>query len=156
MISNNLIQNIKFFNQPKDLQDRWLIYPDGNIVEKKNGKLKHIGTRKDGYKRTWLDKPYRHHRLLALAFIPNPNNLPEVDHIDRDRGNNDLSNLRWADDYTQQQNTCKSNGYIAQRCHKGVLGKFRARISRHNKVYSKEFVTKEEAEEYINQIKNIY
>ena len=33
---------------------------------------------------------------LAEAFIPNPDNLPEVDHIDKKRGNNALGNLRWA------------------------------------------------------------
>lgn len=35
------------------------------------------------------------HRLIAEAFIPNPDNLPEVDHIDRNRKNNSLDNLRW-------------------------------------------------------------
>ena len=35
------------------------------------------------------------HRLIAQQFIPNPDNLPEVDHIDRNRQNNTLSNLRW-------------------------------------------------------------
>ena len=34
-------------------------------------------------------------RLVALAFIPNPNNLPEVDHLDFNRNNYSISNLRW-------------------------------------------------------------
>jgi len=35
------------------------------------------------------------HRLIAECFIPNPNNLSDVDHIDGDRQNNQISNLRW-------------------------------------------------------------
>lgn len=35
------------------------------------------------------------HRIIALTFIPNPNNLPEVDHIDGNIHNNYASNLQW-------------------------------------------------------------
>lgn len=35
------------------------------------------------------------HRLVAEAFIPNPNDLPEVDHIDTNKDNNCVDNLRW-------------------------------------------------------------
>mgnify|MGYP006375919495 FL=1 len=40
-------------------------------------------------------KKYRVHRLIAQAFIPNPNNLPEINHIDENKLNNDISNLEW-------------------------------------------------------------
>lgn len=42
-------------------------------------------------------KKYYLHRLVALTFIPNPNNLPEVNHIDEDPTNNNVSNLEWCD-----------------------------------------------------------
>ena len=35
------------------------------------------------------------HRIIPSTFIPNPENLPEVDHIDNNKENNDVTNLRW-------------------------------------------------------------
>lgn len=40
-------------------------------------------------------KSFPVHRLIALTFIPNPLNLPEVNHIDGDKDNNHISNLEW-------------------------------------------------------------
>lgn len=37
------------------------------------------------------------HRIIAELFIPNPSNLPEVNHIDRNRLNNNVNNLEWVD-----------------------------------------------------------
>lgn len=40
-------------------------------------------------------KAYHVHKLVALAFIPNPNNLPIVNHIDENPLNNNVNNLEW-------------------------------------------------------------
>lgn len=49
-------------------------------------------------------KTCRIHILMAKAFIPNPDNLPTVDHIDINKSNNIISNLRWATSHTQLMN----------------------------------------------------
>ncbi len=50
----------------------------------------------NGYHYITLDgRKYAVHRVVAEQFIPNPDELPEVDHIDHNRGNNQPSNLRW-------------------------------------------------------------
>lgn len=46
-------------------------------------------------------KPFQIHRLVAKAFIPNPDNLPQVNHKDENTVRNDVDNLEWC---TQQYN----------------------------------------------------
>lgn len=52
------------------------------------------------------------HRLLAETFIPNPEKLPTVDHINRDKLDNRICNLRWASYHMQSIN--KDNTYTPQ------------------------------------------
>ena len=42
-------------------------------------------------------KNYKIHRLAAEAYIPNPNNLPQINHRDENKTNNCLQNLEWCD-----------------------------------------------------------
>lgn len=55
-----------------------------------------------GYYRVWLSKKnmirqYPVHRLVAKAFIPNPDVLPQVNHKDGNKLNNQVTNLEWCD-----------------------------------------------------------
>ena len=82
----------------------YLIYDDGNIQSnssKSKGKfLSQTIMKSNGYKRVSLcnnTKPqtFTVHRLVAKHYIPNPDNLQQVDHKDGNKLNNHISNLRW-------------------------------------------------------------
>lgn len=46
------------------------------------------------------------HRVIALLFIPNPENLPQVNHIDGNKQNNRADNLEWVNSYDNQKHAC--------------------------------------------------
>jgi len=84
----------------------YLIYEDGRVYSKKTNKFLKTPVDSNGYKHFNLcengsQDSANIHRLIAVHYIPNPHNYPCVDHIDRDRQNNHISNLRWV---TQQMN----------------------------------------------------
>lgn len=54
------------------------------------------------------------HRLVAEAFIPNPQNKPTVDHIDGNRQNNAIKNLRWAT-YSEQNSRFNTHGVRSEK-----------------------------------------
>ena len=67
----------------------------------------------DGYKRIKIKGvDCSVHRLVALKYIPNPNNYDTVDHIDGNKGNNCVNNLQWL---SNKQNIQKATG-IKVRC----------------------------------------
>ena len=85
-----------------------------------------VGLRKNGKeKRCYI------HRLVAITFIPNPNNMPKVEHIDRDKTNNHTNNFRWASSVQLAQNRDKqsnnTSGFKGVSYHKPAK-KYRARI----------------------------
>ena len=63
-----------------------------------------------GYRCIRIDgKIYKVHRIVAETFIPNPDGLYEIDHINRDRSDNSISNLRWATRKKNCRNTVRGD-----------------------------------------------
>ena len=89
---------------------------NNNLSKAKNTKLKPtIYKDKYGYSRIWVknDKGLRKyvllHRVIAKALIPNPKNLPQVNHLDGNKDNNNPSNLEWC---TQSRNMLHAHKHI--------------------------------------------
>ena len=145
----------------------YIIYEDGEVISLKIGfSLK--PQIKKGYKELKLindDGERKHlklHRLLGLAFIPNPENKPCIDHIDENKSNNHLSNLRWATYAENQQNIKqpKKNNKLNEK-YISIQVKNNYKYYRFTKVingkkHCKTFKTLEEAKEYRDYyLKNI-
>lgn len=83
---------------------------------------------KKGYKQVTLyddngkPKTMRVHKLVALAFIENKNNLPQINHKDGNKLNNAVSNLEWISNYDNIQHAIK-NGLINQELRKENMRK---------------------------------
>jgi len=126
----------------------------GNVYSNISEKLLQLRKDTNGYLQVNLCKNGKKftkniHRLVALNFIPNPTNLPQVDHIDGNPANNHLTNLRFCSNKQNQLNT-----KISKRNTSGIKGICRNRNGwqvswqENGKQKHKWFKTKEEAEIY--------
>jgi hypothetical protein len=82
--------------------DRFIDYMNGPLAMRKIQKgrpLKfmesHVGHYRVELSDGIIPKKYFVHRLVAIAFIPNPNNYPIINHLDCDPKNNNVENLEW-------------------------------------------------------------
>ena len=154
---NDLVTRVEALEEKADeiwvpIKDNW------NYFISNKGRVKHYRGRESsiwlhkykGYYCVKLNrKMFYLHRLLAQAFIPNPEKKRIVDHIDGNPLNNSLSNLRWATDLESSRNrktfSNNSSGFKGVSFHKAT-GKWRAYIKVDGKLkHLGLFHTKEEA-----------
>ena len=100
----------------KGWEDYYEVNDNGDVRNKKTGHFVAGDVNSAGYYRVCLynknntprKQRFFRHRLVAEHFIPNPNCLPEVNHIDNDKRNNNVSNLEWC---TRIENEIHSHRY---------------------------------------------
>lgn len=96
------------------------VLPFGKTTRKYPAKMLTPTADSKGYKRVSVTngKKVTVHRLVAETFIPNPKKLPQVNHIDSNPRNNDVSNLEWTDHTGNMLHYMKTNRF-AKTCPRG-------------------------------------
>jgi len=132
----------------------YLIYDDGRVYSKYSNRFLKPNLNGYGYLKIVLckdkkPKTFNIHKLVATHYIPLIEGKDQVDHIDRNKLNNNVSNLRWCSRSENQHNRgvhCNNKlgiQYINKR-----HNRYRFAISRNGKQYEKTFKTLEEAIKY--------
>lgn len=105
-----------------------------------------------------LNKHYKVHRLVAITFIENKENLNQVNHKDKNTTNNYFKNLEWCTNiqnshHSKQDRKNYSSGFIGVRYRKDRKN-YSAELKYNGTRYRKSgFKTQEEANEYLTKIK---
>jgi len=124
---------------------------DGEVYSRHRGKDLKLCFNTVGYYRVDLCKNGKRtthsvHRLVAQAFIPNPENKPQVDHINRNKTDNRVENLRWSTNSENNINIgCQKNNKLGlKNIHKTKWG-YSVEFMRNKLYYTKHCKTLDEA-----------
>ena len=105
-----------------------LVYRDGKVVSCKTGRAYTWTDNGNGYKKVAVGfngktKNKYIHRLVAECFLPNPNNLSQVNHKDGDKENNTVENLEWVSNSCNIRHAHKAGLMDARRKHGSTVNR---------------------------------
>ena len=97
----------------KEVIKGYSISTEGQLRSDKTNKVLKNHIHEKGYLRTSVKgiKPRFIHRLVGIAFIPNPLNLPQINHIDGNKQNNNVDNLEWCTNQYNSLHYYIANGF---------------------------------------------
>jgi len=143
---------MKYF--PKKIYDRYILFHTGKVYSLYSKKflVPTIRSKQHKYLRLCFRFNKKNitkqvHRLIAENFIPNPENKPKVDHINRKKEDNRIINLKWATSSENNYNRTQK-GYTKFFCNTEKRFKVIYKTKKRKKK-SKSFKTEAEADKYI-------
>jgi hypothetical protein len=139
----------------RQFRDTYLLVSEsGDFMNALTGHVLATYKNNKGYRQICIGKSdwYLASRIIAECFIPNPENLPQIDHIDRNPDNNHVSNLRWVSGQINLENRSnyQNSPFGVKYVHK-YRGRYRVRKTHIPGYKTRYFNTLEEATAFLAQ-----
>tara|TARA_R110001583_G_scaffold7231_1_gene36087 strand:- start:784 stop:1251 length:468 start_codon:yes stop_codon:yes gene_type:complete len=142
--------------------NNYLIFEDGKVYNQKFKRYLRPAVNGIGYLHVILYQDRKRktamiHRLIGTYYIPNPENKPYIDHINRNRTDNRIENLRWSTHSENQQNTgvSKNNKVgIKNICYNKSKDRYQYQKKINKVSHQKYFKTLEECIQYKTEYEN--
>lgn len=115
----------------------YIITREGEVINKATGRKRKLQLNDKGYLRVQLSKKRRYfiHRLVAEKYIPNPENKPQVNHINGIKTDNRVENLEWCTNQENRNHAMKNGLHLCgEQCSWSKLTETQVKDIRKNKL----------------------